>query len=91
MTTDISTTGSTTNSTTASTHRELSTGTVILTIVGAVAILVSGWVHFYLYVRGGYRGIAPESFLGITVSRGFALNAIAGVVIAEALVLATRF
>ena len=32
-----------------------------------------------------------ESLLGITVSRSFVLNAIAGVVIAEALVLATRF
>lgn len=60
-------------------------------LVGAVAVLVSGWVHFYLYFRGGYRGIAPESVLGLTISRSFALNAIAAVVIAEALVLATRF
>jgi hypothetical protein len=58
---------------------------------GAVAMLVIGWVHFYLYFRGGYRAIAPESFLGITISRSFATNAIAAVVIAEALVLATRF
>jgi hypothetical protein len=65
--------------------------TRVLLVVGATAVLVSAWVHFYLYFRGGYRGIAPESFLGITVSRGFALNAVAGVVIAEALVLATRF
>ena len=54
-------------------------------------MLVSAWVHFYLYFRGGYRGIAPESLLGITVSRAFVVNAIAGVVIAEVLVLATRF
>jgi hypothetical protein len=47
-------------------------------------------VHFYLYFRGGYRGIAPESVLGVTISRSFALNAIAAVVIAEGLVLATR-
>jgi hypothetical protein len=61
-----------------------------LLVVGAAAVLVSGWVHFYLYFRGGYRGIAPESVLGLTISRSFALNAVAAVVIAEALVLATR-
>ena len=60
-------------------------------VVGAVAVLLIGWVHFYLYFRGGYRGIAPESVVGITISRSFALNAIAAVVIAEVLVLATRF
>jgi hypothetical protein len=65
--------------------------TRIALLVGAVAVLVIGWVHFYLYFRGGYRAIAPESFLGITISRSFAANAIAAVVIAEALVLATRF
>jgi len=67
------------------------TRTRALLLIGAAAVLVSAWVHFYLYFRGGYRGIAPESFLGITVSRAFVVNAIAGVVIAEALVLATRF
>ena len=60
-------------------------------IVGAVAILVSGWVHFFLYFRGGYRGIHPDEFVGITISRSFALNAIAAVVIAELLVLALKF
>lgn len=59
--------------------------------IAAGAVLVSGWVHFYLYFRGGYRGIAPESVLGMTISRSFALNAIAAVAIAELLVLATRF
>jgi len=58
----------------------------VLTLVGAAAILVSGWVHFHLYFRGGYRGIAPESFAGVTISRSFALQAIAAVVIAELLV-----
>ena len=67
------------------------TRTRVLLLIGAAAVLVSAWVHFYLYFRGGYRGIAPESFLGVTVSRAFVVNAIAGVVIAEALVLATRF
>ena len=52
-------------------------------VVGALAVLVSGWVHFYLYFRGGYRGIHPDEFLGITISRSFAVNAIAAVVIAE--------
>ncbi len=70
---------------------ELSTGTVAAVLVGAAAILVSGWVHFYLYFRGGYRGIAPESFLGLTISRSFVLNAVAAVVIAEALVLSLRY
>lgn len=60
-------------------------------IVGALAILVSGWVHFYLYFRGGYRGIQPDSFAGITISRSFALNAVAALVIAELLVLALKF
>ena len=69
----------------------LTTGTVFATLLGAVAILVSGWVHFYLYFRGGYRGIAPESVLGLTISRSFAVDAIAAVVLAEALVLALRF
>jgi len=60
-------------------------------IVGALAILVSGWVHFSLYFRGGYRGIHPDEFAGITISRSFALNAIAAVVIAELLVLRLKF
>jgi hypothetical protein len=63
----------------------------LLLLIGAAAVLVSAWVHFYLYFRGGYRGIAPESLLGMTVSRAFVVNAIGGMVIAEALVLATRF
>jgi hypothetical protein len=65
--------------------------TRVLTVVGAVAVLVSGWVHFALYFRGGYRGIAPEMFAGLTISRAFALNALAAVAIAEALVLSLRF
>ena len=75
----------------ASDDRALSTVTVVATVVGAVAILVSGWVHFYLYFRGGYRGIAPDEVLGLTISRSFAINAIAAVVFAEALVLGLRY
>ena len=62
-----------------------------MTVVGAIAIMVSGWVHFYLYFRGGYRGIAPDEVLGLTISRSFAINAIAAVVLAEALVLGLRY
>ena len=68
-----------------------SNGTTLAVLAGAVAIMVSGWVHFYLYFRGGYRGIAPESFLGLTISRSFALSAIVAIVIAEALVLSLRY
>jgi hypothetical protein len=59
-------------------------------LVGAVAVLVIGYVHYYLYFLGGYRGIAPESFAGLTISRAFAVNAIAGFVIAWALVVSLR-
>jgi hypothetical protein len=59
--------------------------------LAVVAVLVSGWVHFYLYFRGGYRGITLDSVLGMNVSRSFALDAIVSVLIAEALVLSLRF
>jgi hypothetical protein len=70
---------------------EISIGTRVAIFVGAIAVLVSGWVHFYLYFRGGYRGITVDSGIWLTVSRSFALNAIASVVVAEALVLSLRF
>jgi hypothetical protein len=66
-------------------------GVVVATVVGTAAVLTSSWVHFYLYFRGGYRGIAPESVLGLTISRSFVVQAVAGVVVAEALVLGLRF
>ena len=69
----------------------LSGGIVTAAVIGATALLVSGWVHFYLYFRGGYRGIALDSVLGLTISRSFALNAIAAVVIAEAVILGLRY
>ncbi len=62
-----------------------------LLAVGAAGVLVSGFIHYYLYFEGGYRGIAPDEVLGLTISRSFALNAIAGLLLAEALVLAIRF
>jgi hypothetical protein len=69
----------------------LSGGILIAAVIGATALLVSGWVHFYLYFRGGYRGIAIDSVLGLNISRSFALNAIAAVVIAEAVILGLRY
>jgi hypothetical protein len=89
MSTHVSTTTSPTAS--RSDDGALTTGTVVATIVGALAILVSGWVHFYLYFRGGYRGIAPDEVLGLTISRSFAINAVAAVVLGEALVLGLRY
>ncbi len=57
---------------------------------GAALALLSGYVHFYLYFRGGYRGIHPRSFAGVTVARAFLVNAVAGLALAELLVLAIR-
>jgi hypothetical protein len=62
----------------------------LLLLLGGVSVLVSGYVHYYLYFEGGYRDIAPESVAGLTISRSFAINAIAGFVIAWALVLSLR-
>ncbi len=75
----------------ASSDVDLEGSTVVATTIGAVALLLSGWVHFYLYFRGGYRGIAPDEVAGLTISRSFALNAVAAVVIAEALILGLRY
>jgi hypothetical protein len=71
--------------------RAPSSAIITAAVVGAAALLVSGWVHFVLYFRGGYRGIALESVLGLNISRAFAINAIAAVVIAEAVVLGLRY
>jgi hypothetical protein len=62
----------------------------LLLIVGGASVLASAWVHYYLYFKGGYRNIAPESFAGLTISRSFAINAVAGFIIAWALVVAVR-
>ena len=59
-------------------------------LVGAAAVLVSAYVHYRLYFLGGYRGIAPEQFAGLTISRAFAVNAIAGFLLAWALVVSVR-
>jgi hypothetical protein len=62
-----------------------------LILIGASGVLVSAYLHFYLYFWGGYRGISIDRIAGVDISRSFALNAIAGVVIAELLVLSLRF
>ena len=73
------------------TDATMSGAMVAAAVIGATALLVSGWVHFYLYFRGGYRGIAIDSVLGLNISRSFAINAIAAVVIAEAVILGLRY
>jgi hypothetical protein len=72
-------------------ERDRAGGVAVATVVGATALLVSGWVHFYLYFRDGYRGIAIDSVAGITISRAFALDAVAAVVLAEGLILGLRY
>jgi hypothetical protein len=62
-----------------------------LLVVGAAAVLLSAYMHGYLYFWGGYRGISIDRILGIDISRSFALNAVAGLVIAEILVLSLRY
>jgi hypothetical protein len=62
----------------------------LLLLVGGVSVLVSAYVHYFLYFEGGYRDIAPDSFAGLTISRSFAINAIAGFIIAWALVVSVR-
>lgn len=59
-------------------------------LIGAAGVLVSAYVHFDLYFHGGYRGIAPDHVAGLTISRAFAINAVAGFLIAWALVVSVR-
>ena len=65
--------------------------TIILLLLGAAGVLVSGYVHFHLYFWGGYRGITIDRVAGLDISRAFAINALAGVAIAECLVLSLRY
>jgi hypothetical protein len=62
-----------------------------LVLAGAAGVLVSAYMHFSLYFWGGYRGISIDRVAGLDISRSFALNAIAGLVIAELLVLSLHF
>jgi hypothetical protein len=62
-----------------------------LLLVGAAGVLVSAYMHCYLYFWGGYRGISVDRVAGIDISRSFALNAIAGLIVAEVIVLSLRF
>ena len=63
----------------------------IMLVVGAAGVLVSSYIHYYLYFHGGYRGISIDRVLGLDVSRSFALQAISGFVIAWVLVLSVRW
>lgn len=71
-----------------SADRPLPKSATVLLLVAAAGAVTSGYIHFYLYFEGGYRGISPETVLGLTISRSFILTAIAGVVLAELLVAA---
>ncbi len=62
-----------------------------LVLVGAAGVLVSASLHASLYFWRGYRSISIDRIAGLDISRSFALNAVAGLVIAELLVLAVRF
>jgi hypothetical protein len=66
-------------------------GRRILLIVGAAGVLVSAYIHYYLYFHGGYRGISVDRVLGLDISRSFALQAISGFFIGWALVLSLRW
>jgi hypothetical protein len=63
----------------------------VVLIVGAAGVLVSSYIHYYLYFHGGYRGISIDRVLGLDVSRSFALQAISGFLIAWVLVLSLRW
>lgn len=62
-----------------------------LLLVGAAGVLVSAYVHYYLYFHGGYRGISVDRVVGLDVSRSFALQAVTGFLLAWALVLSVRW
>ena len=47
--------------------------------IGAIGVLTSAWVHYYLYFEVGYRDIAPESFAGLTISRAFAITGMSAI------------
>ena len=57
-----------------------------LLMIGAAGVLVSAYLHFYLYFWGGYRGISVDRVAGIDISRSFALNAVAGLVMLACLI-----
>jgi hypothetical protein len=56
-------------------HRHVLT---LLRIVGVGLLVAMAWIHFYLWLNGGYRSITPIGPL-------FLLNAIGGLVLAVAL------
>src|SRR4051812_14195054 len=59
----------------------------LVLLTAGLLVAVSGGVHLRLY-REGYRDISVDRVLGLDISRSFALNAVAGLVIGLALVAA---
>jgi hypothetical protein len=59
----------------------------LVLLLAGLAVAVSGGIHLRLY-REGYRDISVDRVLGLDISRSFALNAVAGVIIGLALVAA---
>ena len=59
----------------------------LVLFVSGLLVAASGGIHLRLY-REGYREISVDRVLGIDISRSFALNALAGLLIGSALVAA---
>ena len=59
----------------------------LVLLVSGLLVAASGGIHLRLY-REGYREISVDRVLGIDISRSFALNALAGLLIGSALVAA---
>lgn len=65
----------------------MSKRTTVILVLSGLLVAASGGIHLRLY-RGGYRDISIDRVLGLDISRSFALNAIAGLVIGVALIAA---
>ena len=59
----------------------------LVLLAAGLLVAASGGIHLRLY-REGYREISVDRVLGIDISRAFALNAVAGLLIGIALVAA---
>ena len=62
-----------------------------LRILGAVAIALSGYIHYRLYFDEGYRSIDLERVAGINLSRSFVLSIIVAAVVTVALLASLRW
>jgi hypothetical protein len=59
----------------------------LVLLIAGLLVAVSGGIHLRLY-REGYREISVDRVLGVDISRSFAINAVAGLLIGVALVAA---